>query len=282
MRIAEPPSSRTSRRLIIAICGGLIALVWLIYGQTLFHEFVNYDDNVYVYENPDVAAGLTLNGLGWAFSHVYSSNWHPVTTISHMADCEVFGLNAGGHHFTNVLLHTITSVLLFLVLREMTGAAWRSGFVAAIFAVHPLHVESVAWIAERKDVLSGLFFVITLGAYVHYARAKSIRRYLFVVFLLALGLMSKPMLVTTPFVLLLLDYWPLRRSAGVVTTRSLLIEKIPLFILSLASCGATLLAQKGSLVQTEQLPMMSRLGNAIVTCITYIRQMVWPTRLACF
>jgi tetratricopeptide (TPR) repeat protein len=282
VRNPEPLSSRGSRKLVIAICGGLIALVWLIYGQTLRHEFVNYDDNVYIYENPHVTTGLNLNGLAWAFSHVYSSNWHPVTAISHMADCEFFDLNAGGHHFTNVLLHTITSVLLLLVLREMSGAVWRSGFVAAVFAVHPLHVESVAWIAERKDILSGLFFVLTLGAYIRYVRAKSIRRYLLVVFLLALGLMSKPMLVTIPFILLLLDYWPLRRSAAAVTTRSLLIEKIPLFILSVASCAATLIAQRGSMVQTEQLPMMSRLGNAIVTCVTYLRQMLWPRNLACF
>ena len=147
--------------------------LWLVFGQTLRHEFVNYDDNDYVYENPEVARGLTLKGIVWAFTHVHSANWHPLTWISHMLDCQFYGLNPGGHHLTNVLLHTATAILLFLVLRRMTGVLWRSAFVAAVFAIHPLRVESVAWVAERKDVLSGLFFMLTIGAYVRYVQRQS-------------------------------------------------------------------------------------------------------------
>ena len=197
---------------VAAVCGFLLLAVALVFGQTVGHEFVNYDDNQYVYENPQVAQGLTARGIAWAFTTVHASNWHPLTWLSHMLDCQLYGLNAGGHHLTNVLLHAATAILLFLVLRRMTGDLWPSAFVAAVFAIHPLRVESVAWVAERKDVLSGLFFMLTLGAYVGYARRPfSLGRYLAVVLLFALGLMAKPMLVTLPFVLLLLDYWPLGR-----------------------------------------------------------------------
>jgi Flp pilus assembly protein TadD len=224
-----------TRGLSLGVCLFLIAITWLVFGQTLGHEFVNFDDHVYVYENPVITGGLTLPGIIWAFRHSHARNWHPLTTISHMLDCQLFGLNAGGHHFTNVFLHTIAVVLLFLVLRDMTssgravaggdqrswlqsqGALWPSAFVAALFAIHPLHVESVAWISERKDVLSGLFFMLTLGAYVRYARQPSPARYVMMSILFGLGLMSKPMLVTLPFVLLLLDYWPLGRGQRFAT-----------------------------------------------------------------
>jgi len=193
-----------------------VLAVTLVFGQTLLHGFVDYDDSSYVYENPQVARGLTVEGVALAFSQSHAFNWHPLTWLSHMLDCQLYGLqHPGGHHLTNVLLHAATAVLLFLVLRQMSGDLWPSAFVAALFAVHPLHVESVAWVAERKDVLSGLFFVLTLIAYVAYARREfSLFRYLLVTALFACGLMAKPMLVTLPFVLLLLDYWPLGRVGG--------------------------------------------------------------------
>ena len=190
---------------------GLVGITWLVFGQTLRHDFVNFDDHVYVYDNPLIARGLTFDGVVSAFTHPHARNWHPLTTISHMLDCQLYGLNAGGHHFTNLALHTIAVLLLFRVLRVTTGALWPSAFVAALFAIHPLHVESVAWVSERKDVLSGVLFLLTLAAYVRYARAPSPGRYFIVALIFTLGLMSKPMLVTVPFVLLLLDYWPLRR-----------------------------------------------------------------------
>ena len=153
---------RSSLRLVLFVCLGLIGITWLVFGQTLRHGFVNFDDHVYVYENSFITRGISVDGLIGAFTHAHARNWHPLTTISHMLDCELYGLKAGGHHFTNVLLHTIAVVLLFLVLQQMTGALWQSAFVAAVFAIHPLHVESVAWISERKDVLSALFFMLTL------------------------------------------------------------------------------------------------------------------------
>jgi tetratricopeptide (TPR) repeat protein len=302
-----------TRGLSLGVCLFLIAITWLVFGQTLGHEFVNFDDHVYVYENPVITGGLTLPGIIWAFTHSHARNWHPLTTISHILDCQLFGLNAGGHHFTNVFLHTIAVVLLFLVLRQMTGgpsrtgSVWRSAFVAALFAIHPLHVESVAWISERKDVLSGVFFMMTLAAYVRYARRPSAARYTTMSILFALGLMSKPMLVTLPFVLLLLDYWPLGRGPAFAklpspkrfgeskatarqadvgsqwsVVRGLVFEKIPLFALSAASCLATLLVQRQAAGSIDQLPFAWRVNNAIVTSIAYIWQMLWPVKLAVF
>jgi hypothetical protein len=248
---------------------------------------VNYDDPRYVYQNTRITSGISVANVAWAFSHIHSENWHPLTTITHMLDCQLHGLNAGWHHFTNVLLHCLAVVLLFVALERMTGALWRSAFVSAVFAVHPLRVESVAWIAERKDVLSAFFFMLTLLAYLHYTRAPSIGRYLTVVLGVALGLMSKPMLVTLPFVLLLLDYWPLGRFA---THRSntgrrllhLFLEKIPLIALSAISSTVTFLAQQGAIGWTEQLPVSARISNALVAYVIYIRQMFWPARLAVF
>src|SRR5438270_9593857 len=166
-RSSRSSTAIVSRWLILGVCVFLIAITWLVFGRTLSHEFVNFDDHVYVYENPVITGGLTLPGIIWAFTHSHARNWHPLTTISHMLDCQLFGLNAGGHHFTNVVLHTVAVLLLFLVLRNMTGMLWRSAFVASLFAIHPLRAESVVWIAERKDVLSAVFFMLTLFAYVH-------------------------------------------------------------------------------------------------------------------
>jgi len=230
---------------------------------------------------------MNFASVAWAFSHVHSENWHPLTTITHMLDCQLYGLNAGWHHFTNVILHSLAVLLLFIALEQMTGALWRSAFVSAVFAVHPLHVESVAWIAERKDVLSAVFFMLTLLVYLHYTRAPSIGRYLTVVLVVALGLMSKPMLVTLPFVLLLLDYWPLRRFEGRQSdiARQLLrlvVEKIPLIALSAVSSIITFLAQRGAIGWTEQLPMSERISNAFVAYVVYIGQMFWPAGLAVF
>src|SRR5438128_1539970 len=267
----------------VYVCVLLVSITWLVFGQTLGHDFVNFDDHVYVYDNPLITKGISVDGIIAAFVHSHARNWHPLTTMSHMLDCQLFGLKAGGHHFTNVLLHTVAVLLLFVVLREMTGALWPSAFVAALFAIHPLHVESVAWVAERKDVLSAVFFMLTLFAYVRYARAPSIRRYLAVTFLFAFGLMSKPMLVTLPFVLLLLDYWPLRRFEKSSSVKSkgktaswlerqsipqrLFLEKIPLLALSTASGIVTFLAQRQALGWTAQLPIPWRVNNAFVTYI---------------
>jgi protein O-mannosyl-transferase len=287
-RSIVPP--KTNRRwLTIGACIFLAALTWIVFGQTLGHDFVNYDDPRYVYENTKITSGLSISGIGWAFTHIHSENWHPLTTISHMLDCQLYGLKAEGHHFTNALLHAIAVILLFLTLQHMTGAFWQSAFVAAVFAIHPLHVESVAWIAERKDVLSGVFFMLTLLAYVNYVRAPSVSRYLTVVLVFALGLMSKPMLVTLPCVLLLLDYWPLKRIRGQTSEvrrqenlLMLFVEKIPLIVLSAISSAITFLAQRHAIGWTEQLPIRWRVNNALATFVAYIWQMFWPANLAVF
>ena len=290
MRISRQSTAlqkRNFRWTTIVTCIGLAVLTWAVFGQTLRYDFVNYDDPSYVYQNARIASGINFANVVWAFTHVHSENWHPLTTITHMLDCQLHGLNAGWHHFTNLLLHVAAVVLLFVALSRMTDSLWRSAFVSAVFAVHPLHVESVAWIAERKDVLSAVFFMLTLLAYLHYTRAPSMGRYLAIVFVIALGLMSKPMLVTLPFVLLLLDYWPLGRleafksKPGHPLSR-LVLEKIPLIALSAVSSIVTFLAQRGAIGWTEQLPVSERITNAFVTYVIYIRQMFWPTGLAVF
>ena len=271
----------------LLVCLGLVAVTWAVFGQTLTYDFVNFDDHVYVYENPLVVRGLSAETVIGAFTHTHARNWHPLTTLSHMLDCQLYGLNAGSHHLTNVILHTISVLLLFLVLKQMTAALWQSAFVAALFAIHPLHVESVAWIAERKDVLSAVFFMLTLAAYFQYTRAPSTLRYLLVALLFAFGLMSKSMLVTLPFVLFLLDYWPLdrigaRKSEVSRRLPTLIKEKIPFLALSTFSCIATLFAQRQGPSAIDQLPFVWRLENAFVTYVTYVWQMLWPARLAVF
>lgn len=288
-RVIETSSPSLSSQL--GLCSVIVVLIWIVFGQTLGHDFVNYDDKVYVYGNSLVTAGLNLHGLSQAFLDTQTNNWHPLTIISHMIDCQLYDLEAGGHHFTNVFLHTIAAVLLLLWLHNITGRFWASAFVTALFAIHPLRVESVAWIAERKDVLSAIFFFLTLGAYVRYTRARSFGRYLTMSILFACGLMSKPMLVTTPVVLLLLDYWPLNRGQRTEVRgqkfnakiwRKLIVEKLPLFGLSLASSIVAFALQVQSSESVGQLPFGWRLQNALVTYVTYIWQMFWPANLAVF
>lgn len=267
--------------MVVSFCLALVALLWFAFGQASHYGFVNFDDDVYVYKNQHVSGGVTAANAHWAFTHVHSSNWHPLTWLSHMVDCQLYGLNAGGHHFTNILIHAITCVALFLLLRRITGFLWRSAFVAAVFAIHPLRVESVAWIAERKDVLSGLFFVLTIGVYAWYARrAWSLIRYFVVVLMFSLALMSKPIVVTLPFVLLLLDYWPLKRLMAPETSARFqwrcILDKVPLLALSGIMCAITILAQHGAV---SPLPLSLRLSNAAVSSIVYLRQMLFPSGL---
>jgi Tfp pilus assembly protein PilF len=263
----------------LAICVALLAITWIVFGQTLGHDFVNYDDPRYVTDNEAVRTGLSWDHVVWAFTHVHSNNWHPLTTMSHMLDCQLFGLKPGANHFVNVLLHSIAVILLFILLAQMTGNVWSSAFVSAIFAIHPLHVESVAWISERKDVLSGLFFFLTLLAYFYYTRKPGVGRYVTMSILFACGLLSKPMLVTLPIILLLIDYWPLNRFERSSATK-LILEKIPLLLLSAGSAVATLIAQRGGIVQIGHLPLTWRAANAVSAYLIYIWQMIWPANLA--
>ncbi len=299
---AGPPARLRNRLAATLVSAALLAAVAAIYAQTLRFDFVYYDDQEYVVKNPDVLQGITPQGVLWAFTSTHACNWHPLTWLSHQLDCELFGLCAGCHHATNLALHAAAAMVLFLTLRAMTGALWTSAFVAAVFAVHPQHVESVAWIAERKDLLSGLFFMLTLAAYCGYVRHPfSPARYGLVVAALALGLMSKPMLVTAPFVLLLLDYWPLGRmtfspvhgecphvhgvASDVPVRRRLLflvLEKLPLLALSAASCVMTALAQSKAIVDFERAPLLKRIGNALISYVAYVGQYFWPVNLSPF
>jgi Flp pilus assembly protein TadD len=270
------------------LLAALLALATvLLYWPTLQDRFVNYDDDRYVTGNVHTQAGLTLANIGWAFAHPVADNWHPVTVLSHMLMCQLYGLNPWGHHLANVLLHAVNAGLVFLLLRRLTGAVWKSFFVAALFAFHPLRVESVAWVAERKDVLSGLFGLLTLIFYARYTKEKSARRdYWLALFCFALGLMSKPMLVTWPFVMLLLDYWPLNRMRNAEgefrNLKTLLLEKIPFFALAAAASVVTFLVQQhGAAVETVQnLPVAARWGNAAISYCRYLEKTFWPTDLA--
>ncbi len=271
-----------------AISGLLVLAVALTFGRSLGCAFVNLDDGDYVYSNPQVSRGLSADGVAWAFTTCHSSNWHPVTWLSHMLDCQLYGLRPAGHHLTNLLVHALNAVLLFWIFYRMTGDLWPSAFTAALFALHPLRVESVAWIAERKDVLSGLFFLLTLAAYLGYVRSPfSWTRYLTVVALFALGLMAKPMLVTLPFLLLLLDYWPLCRfqpacGLGWRAVARLLVEKLPLLALSIASCAATMIAQRGAIAIGDIVPMPTRIVNAITSYVSYVGDFFYPSNLSVF
>ncbi len=267
--------------------GALLAVVTcFLYWPVRGFAFVNFDDPAYVNANPHVFRGLTAENIQWAFTSFEASNWHPITWLSHMLDCQLFGPRPGWHHCTNVLFHAANAILLFIFLRQTTGALWLSAFVAALFAWHPLRVESVAWIAERKDVLSTFFGLLTLIAYASYVKAmvtnaKSKWLYTLAIVSFALGLMSKPMLVTLPFILLLMDYWPLRRF-GTLPVRKLLVEKIPFLVLSVISCGLTIRAQREVILDSGALPFSARLVNAILSYATYLRKMVWPMDLAPF
>ncbi len=274
----------------------LIAATVFVYWPVRHHDFVEYDDGPYVKSNPKVQAGLTVDGVRWAFQTTHGGNWHPVTWLSHMLDCEWFGVSAGEHHLTNLFFHVCNALLLFGVLRCMTGTVWRSGLVAALFALHPLHVESVAWVAERKDVLSTCFFLLTVWAYAVFVERSKVQSPKSKVFyglslvFFALGLMSKPMLVTVPFVFLLLDYWPLGRIRFEGTDkrgRSLLPlfqEKLPYFLLSGLCCCVALWSQHraGAVSSFDAVPLGPRLANAVVAYGRYLGKTFWPDNLAVF
>ena len=270
----------------------LILGTLLVFWQVRNFAFVNYDDNDYVYENPHVLNGLTWDGVIWAFTTNRSANWHPLTWLSLMLDCQLFSANPGWMHLVNLLLHLANTLLLFAVLRKMTGALWQSAFVAAAFAIHPMHVQSVAWIAERKDVLSTLFLLLTLAAYVSYVRRRGPVRYVLTVLLFALGLLAKPMLVTLPILLLLLDYWPLEQigrhrtedASQKVSAVRLIAEKIPFIALSIVSSVITFLAQLGSkaVAHIDALALKDRVANAFLSYARYIGKLFWPQNLAAF
>ena len=239
----------------VLVCLFLVAATLAVYWQIQSFDFVNYDDNEYVYENQNVQEGLTLESIIWAFNTTHAGNWHPLTWLSHMLDCQFFGMEPGRHHLTNLLFHITNTLLLFFVFRKMTGRLWRSAFVAALFALHPLHVESVAWVSERKDVLSTFFWMLTMWSYIWYVARPAVNRYLLMVLFFTLGLLSKPMLVTLPFVLLLLDYWPLNRlqidpsnTGGTSNQRTIALglvwEKAPLFVLLAIASAVTFYAEK--------------------------------------
>lgn len=276
-----PPGPNT----LVLLAIGLIIISAVAFVQVLGNDFITYDDNVYVTENQAVQDGLTWNLVVWAFTTFHAANWHPLTWLSHAVDCQIFGLNPLGHHLTNLLLHLANVLLLFLILNRMTGSIWRSASVAALFGVHPLRVESVAWVAERKDVLSTFFWMLTTIAYVRYTERPGTRRYLAVAFLFALGLLSKPMLVTLPFTLLLLDYWPLGRLSDVNRVAALwqlIKEKIPLFVMALLSSVVTYIAQRhgGAVTEFEVAPLSTRIANALVSYVRYLGEMIWPADLA--
>jgi len=271
----------------LMVMAGLVAAVLFAYWPVRGHSFVNYDDDDYITTNIHVRQGLTWNGIVWALGSQEVANWHPVTWLSHMIDVQVFGLNAGAHHVVSVAIHSINSVLLYLVLLQLTGVWWRCAAVTALFALHPLHVESVAWISERKDLLSTAFGLLAIAAYVRWVQVPSIGRMLVTVVCFALSLMSKPMLVTMPFVLVLLDIWPLQRLKNTERHEMsglgrLIIEKWPLLAMSAISCVITILAQRagGAVGETEVLPLSARVGNAIVSYAMYLRDTVWPVNLA--
>ena len=273
-------------------CIFLMIAIWISYSPILGYGFINFDDIEYIIENPHIKNGLTLESIAWAFKAQYSWNWHPITWLSHILDVEIYGLYPRGHHKTNLILHIANSLLLFGVLFKMTGALWRSTLVATLFALHPLNVESVAWVSERKNVLSTFFWFLTMWAYIRYVENKRIKNYLLVVFVFAVGLMSKSMLVTLPFVLLLLDFWPLKRFAGEFPTlqevKKIVLEKTPMFLLVIGSGVITYIAQRdgssigGAVQSLEKIPMDARLSNALVSYIEYLEKMIWPSGLAPF
>lgn len=286
-----------------AVCIFLAAIVSVVFSQTLHFDFINFDDPAYVYNNPHLNHGLDWNEVVWVFTHENFHEWFPVTYVSRMVDSQIYGLNAGGHHLTNVLLHTATAIFLFLVLKKMTGAFWRPAFVAAIFAIHPLRVESVAWVVERKDVLSGLFFMLTLWYWIEYVRNRPAGRpspphtfvsdspnrrwiiaYILALICFTLGLLSKSILVTLPFVLLLLDYWPLNRlpssfASGFSAWRGLILDKVAFLVLSIAAGVATMITQKNVVLTAQHTPLFWRIGQVILAYTDYLKHLVYPVGL---
>ncbi len=267
------PTRRAGRWIPLALVAGVLA----IYGQTLAFDFVVFDDDKYVTGNPTVQRGLSFEGLGWAFANTAVSAWHPLTWFSHMLDAQLFGDWAGGHHATSFLLHALGAALLFAALRSLTGSSWRSAAAAAFFAWHPLRVESVAWVSERKDVLSGVFAMLTLWCYARYARSHSRAAWLGTFVSLALGLLAKPTLVPLPFALLLLDYWPLARRQS---WARLVLEKLPFFALSALVSLLTLFFQRRFLTSIEGVSAVQRGANAVVAIATYLEKFLWPSSLA--
>ena len=265
------------------VCLFLVIAILAVYWQMNYHEFINFDDASYILENQHVQKGLTSESISWAFGFTDISYWHPLTWLSHMLDCQIYGLIPGMHHRTSLIFHIVNSILLFFVLQKMTGALWKSAFVAALFALHPINVESVAWVAERKNLLSTFFWMLTMLAYVYYTSHPNLYRYFLTFLLLMLGLMAKPMLVTLPFVLLLLDYWPLGRFRQ-QSTFNLILEKIPFFALSAVSAYISSISVQryGIVVSMELVPMKLRLANALVSYVQYIEKMIWPKNLAIF
>jgi tetratricopeptide (TPR) repeat protein len=282
---AGPPAPPGQRRLRTLVCIFLVLATVFVYFQTFHFGFVAYDDDRYVYQNPVVEAGLTSSSLSWAFTTFQQANWHPLTWISYLLDARLFGMNPGAFHLVNVLFHAASAVLLFLALFRMTRRTWPSAVVAALFALHPLHVESVAWISERKDVLCAFLEMIALLLYALYAQRPTLKRYLPMTLVFALSVMAKPMSVTFPLVLLLLDYWPLRRIEWPLKwpkDRLVLLEKAPLLLVSLAAGMLTLAAQSnyGAVISLENSPLATRLANAATAYAIYIKQAFWPADLA--
>jgi len=290
-------AERRQKRIGLLIYIGLAACAFAAYEPVRHNGFVEYyDDNTYVTKNPHVNGVMTFDSVVWAFTELHAGNWHPLTWLSHMLDCEVYGLNPLGHHITSLLIHIANCMLLFFVLRKATGALWQSVLVAALFALHPLQVDSVAWVAERKTVLSGLLWLVTIAAYLRYVEQSTAGRYLLVVLAYALCIMAKPVVVTLPLALLLLDYWPLGRVKNVGLSKSnpketgrqklsagrLVIEKIPLLVLSAILCVITFVAQQrgGAVIALEEIPLNYRIANTFVSYIKYIEKMLWPNGLA--
>jgi hypothetical protein len=293
-------SSHTKILICLLLTIATLAAFW----EVQDHGFVNFDDDFYIFENLHVIEGLTSKNIKWAFSTLYEGFWMPLTWLSHMLDCELYGLNPKGHHLNNLLLHIVNTLLLFLALRKMTKALWQSAFIAALFALHPLHVETVAWVTERKDVLSTFFWMITMWTYAHYTERPGFGRYIMVFIFFSFGLMAKPMLVTLPFALLLLDYWPLGRlrlkkssihdhfqasksphgGIKLFSPVSLVLEKIPLIILSGVLGSLTFFAERGvgALPSLDSFPLGVRIANALVSYMSYIIKMIWPLHLTVF
>lgn len=275
------------------VCVALIVIIVAVYMQAGNHEFLNFDDNVYVTSNPHVANGITGKNIIWAFTSFEESNWHPITWLSHMADVQFFGMNPRGHHLTSLIIHAASSLLILLLLYRLTGLLWQSSVVAALFALHPLHVESVAWVAERKDVLSAFFWFLSLLLYSEYVKKRKLALYILTLVSYVLGLMSKPMLVTLPVVMLLIDYWPLGRyqdkgqGEGQLSGRGSLLtafvkEKIPFIVCSLVSSVATIIAQHsgGAMKSLGAIPPLLRIENALIAYVSYIGKTFWPQNLA--
>jgi len=291
--------SNQSRRQALVVCLLLVSVILVSYWQVQFADFVGFDDERYVTKNRDVQAGLTWQGVVWAFTTLHEANWHPLTWLSHMFDCELYGMNPMGHHWTSLLFHMANSLLLFYIFQQMTGAAWPSAFVAALFALHPLHVESVAWVSQRRDVLSTFFGFLSIALYFRYVKKRTLVSYLLSMLLLSLGLMAKPMLVTLPFVFILLDFWPLKRFHGEGDTLSqagrrtgiegrqvgwLVLEKTPFLVLISFSCITTFMAQRsgGAVISLKHFSLPVRISNALVAYIRYIVKAVWPNHLSVY